>query len=41
MHRHVLITGQFENVARVAMPANFPAHLTQPVACRNNGQVAQ
>lgn len=37
----VLATAQFEEVARVATPANFTAHETQLVIYRNRGQVAQ
>ncbi|HQQ70276.1 MAG TPA: 4-amino-4-deoxy-L-arabinose transferase, partial [Alicycliphilus sp.] len=37
----VMASAQFEEVARVATPANFPAHETQLVIYRNRGQVAQ
>ncbi len=41
MHRHALIIGEFENVARVATQAEFPAYEERSVSYRNNGQVAQ
>lgn len=37
----VMATDQFEEVARIETPANFPAHETQLVIYRNRGQVAQ
>ena len=36
----VMASGQFEQVARIATPANYPAHETQLVVYRNKGQVA-
>lgn len=36
----VMASSQFEQVARIATPANYPAHETQLVVYRNKGQVA-